>query len=333
MSKFFIFNIDKYKIILHNSSYGFLDVKFCWCNVCPKLQTQIKDTAQVRNVLKRIDYEIRLKDGAVVDTCLIYLPCKNGVCEVSALFNLIKEILFIHFCFSITEISNKLGIEFNESQKQQLFLKAVRNTSQHTAQGELGELLLFALLEAYYDAPKILTKMSLKSSRRVPYHGADGVHAQFHQGELRLYFGESKLHDAFDGAKNDAISSISKCFEQDKYEFEFDKIETHIDFPNIDKDLKDLILNLTNPFNNHSIQNDILHTPCFIGFTEASIFSDTDDEYLENYKAMANNHVTSFYKTVQHKNLSPCKTPLLLLPFSSVEEVVKQFIEYMGIAK
>ncbi|MGE4317735.1 MAG: DUF1837 domain-containing protein [Deferribacterales bacterium] len=333
MGNFFIFNIDKYKIILHNSSYGFLDVKFCWCNVCPKLQTQIKDTTQVRNVLQRIDHEVMLKDGTVVDTCLIHLPCNNGVCEVSELFNLIKEILFIHFCFSITEISNKLGIEFNESQKQQLFLKAVRNTSQHTAQGELGELLLFALLETYYDAPKILTKMSLKTNRRMPYHGADGVHAQFHQGKLRLYLGESKLHEAFDGAKNDAISSIAECFQQDKYDFEFDKIETHIDFPNMDNDLKDLILNLTNPFNNQNIQNNILHTPCFIGFTDADIFSDTYDEYIKKYKEMANHHISSFYNTLQNKNLSPYKTPLLLLPFSSVEEVVKQFIKYMGITK
>lgn len=72
--------------------------------------------------------------------------------------------------------------------------------------GEGGELLLYALLEYIIGAPQILCKMALKTNSQMHVHGSDGVHAKFlPNGNLALYWGESKLHA-------NPSSAIDSCF-------------------------------------------------------------------------------------------------------------------------
>lgn len=71
--------------------------------------------------------------------------------------------------------------------------------------GEGGEFLLFALAEAVFQFTQILCKMSLKTSKAMHYHGADGVYASGDDdGYLNIYWGESKLY-------GDATSAITDC--------------------------------------------------------------------------------------------------------------------------
>ena len=42
--------------------------------------------------------------------------------------------------------------------------------------GELGELLLFCFLKTHLKAPKILSKLELKTSTQMYVHGSDGIH-------------------------------------------------------------------------------------------------------------------------------------------------------------
>lgn len=73
--------------------------------------------------------------------------------------------------------------------------------------GEGGELLLYLLLEAVLQIPQILCKMALKTSTEMHVHGSDGIHATLlPNGNLALYWGESKLYKSANGA-------IDACFE------------------------------------------------------------------------------------------------------------------------
>lgn len=76
--------------------------------------------------------------------------------------------------------------------------------------GEGGELLLFLLAERFLKLPQIICKMSLKSSRQMHYHGADGVYAGVgDNGILKLYWGESKIHGDAAGAIRDCLKSLA----------------------------------------------------------------------------------------------------------------------------
>ncbi|MFQ9716570.1 MAG: DUF1837 domain-containing protein [Blautia sp.] len=75
--------------------------------------------------------------------------------------------------------------------------------------GELGELLLFCFLESHLGAPKILTKLELKTSTSHYVNGADGVHfLKLEDGNYQLIFGESKTYTDMSRAIADAFESI-----------------------------------------------------------------------------------------------------------------------------
>ncbi len=77
--------------------------------------------------------------------------------------------------------------------------------------GELGELMLFSFLESDLKAPKILSKMELKTNPNMYVNGADGVHyLKLDTGDYQLIFGESKAYNDLFSGINNAIDSIYK---------------------------------------------------------------------------------------------------------------------------
>lgn len=295
------------------------------------LQPQLKNPHELKNVLREVPVSYKLSDGRVIKTLLVYLPTKDGVSYHSTLFEKIKEGILYNFVFSCAEIQKKLGVDDNKS-AEKLFEKAIRKISQHTAKGELGELLLFTLLDVYFKAPKILSKISLKTSRRMPVFGADAVHAQFHDGKLMLYLGESKLHADFKSAATKATNSIKSA--KEKYVDEFDLLDSYIDFPNINPKLEAELLELLDPFSSNDIAS-IIHSPCFIGFTEPGIISgaESEDEFLKKYKELARGYISDFFDKIEKQGVDINETTLLMLPFSCVDVLASEFIDYIGIEK
>ena len=297
-----------------------------------QLQTQLKNSQDIKSVLKRVEVTIDLANGIAVDTLLIYLPFTNGKYDTQSLFDVIKSSILANFVFTCTEIEKKLGVK-NTKAPEKLFQKAVRKLSQKTAHGELGELLLFTLLDVYIGAPKILSKITLKTSRQMPAFGADAVHAQYINGELRLYLGESKLHKSFNGAAAKAVTSITNALV--KYTDEFDAIDSHMDFPNLDPKLAENLIEILDPFTENdkaSIEN-ILHSPCFIGFADPHLIAFDENEFHDQYIELAKQHIDNFYNKLKSTDNELDKTILILLPFACTTELVKDFIKYMDIKK
>ncbi|WP_339736576.1 DUF1837 domain-containing protein [uncultured Sunxiuqinia sp.] len=75
--------------------------------------------------------------------------------------------------------------------------------------GELGELLLYSFLESHLNAPKILSKLELKTSTSHYVNGSDGVHfLKLNDGNYQLIFGESKTVADLTSAISEAFKSI-----------------------------------------------------------------------------------------------------------------------------
>lgn len=61
--------------------------------------------------------------------------------------------------------------------------------------GEGGEVILYSLLEGHLGAPKVLSKMEIKTSSQHYVHGSDGVHLlRTGDNSYQLVFGESKMY-------------------------------------------------------------------------------------------------------------------------------------------
>lgn len=82
----------------------------------------------------------------------------------------------------------------------------VRNES-----GEGGEVLLYFLAECVLQAPQLLCKMRLKTNPNVHVHGTDGIHGTLgREGDLTLYWGESKIKKDAGEAIKDCMNGLSK---------------------------------------------------------------------------------------------------------------------------
>lgn len=296
-----------------------------------RLQPQLQNREEIKLILREVTVSFELSDGRSITTLLVHLPIAEGGLDHEALFGAIKKGLLHNFVFSCSEVERKLGIESPES-AQELFEKAIRKLSQHTARGELGELILFTLLDVYFEAPKLLSKVSMKTNPKMPVFGADAVHGQFHDGKLTLYLGEAKLHKKFKPAAKDAAKSIKSAIE--KYEDEFDLLDSYMDFPNIDESLEVALLELLDPFSNNDL-SDLILSPCFIGFAEPDLIesSSSDEEFIDNYTELACDYIGDFFQKVEQQGIGIDETALLLLPFASVDELVEEFVAYIGIEK
>ena len=281
----------------------------------------------ISSCLQTIDYRASYK-GIRVDVLLTFIPFRNGCIDTASFLSLIKDQIITNFVITYKEIQKQYQRKDKIPGDKYLYNKAIRKITPYTAKGKLGELLLYLLLEKYFNAPKIFSKISNLDDVNTQVKGADAVHAQYEDNELFLYLGESKLWKSFGGASTSAVKSIRSTIQD--YQGEFDLIETNIDFPNITNELEKEIISILNPYECPE-KSPTIHTPCFIGF-DSSICRDlsSENEYQKRYTRAVQKRIDTFYSKAI-VNLDINKITLILLPFESIDDFTDQFISILGI--
>lgn len=75
--------------------------------------------------------------------------------------------------------------------------------------GEGGELLLYCFLETHLNAPKLLSKMELKTANNDYIKGSDGIHLlKIADNDYQIIYGESKMYANLTDGIREAISSL-----------------------------------------------------------------------------------------------------------------------------
>ncbi|WP_341878082.1 DUF1837 domain-containing protein [Defluviitalea saccharophila] len=105
---------------------------------------------------------------------------------------------------------------FNQARKK---FREVKENNDKGAGGELGELLLYLFLESHLKAPKLLSKMEIKTTRNQYVYGADGVHLYFTKDDegkpiYQFIIGESKIKNDILDASRIAFDSIKKTIDE-----------------------------------------------------------------------------------------------------------------------
>jgi len=198
--------------------------------------------------------------------------------------------------------------------------------------GEIGELILFLLLESA-GITKIVSKMRLKTSSEMPVFGADAIHIQVKNDELIFHFGEAKLYENFNQALDSALESIENLHGKQE-DLEFDIINKHIDRGKFEK-FTDQILEYLNPYFKHK-ENMKISYSIFIGY---------DWNILQDLTKRENNDLTIYLKNECQKDIPiRCKKitdkilsskikdrtfNFYLIPFQSVSDFRKSFLELL----
>ena len=157
---------------------------------------------------------------------LFTLKVKNNAFSYDELINELGNKLY-YFALSRKQI-NQLK---KEDKLNDLIKKAKSKLKDYTTNdGELGEILLYCFLESHLNAPKILTKLELKTNSNDYVKGADGVHLlKLNESDYQLVLGESKLNSDIKKGIYEAFGSINKLLKsKSKLEFEIDLINSEL---------------------------------------------------------------------------------------------------------
>jgi hypothetical protein len=240
-------------------------------------------------------------------------------------------------------IKNPIEMQTTVKHVQGRFKDATKNT------GEGGELLLYCFLEAHLGAPKILSKMELKTSNELYVNGSDGVHLlELEKGNYHLIFGESKMasdttdkDSSFRRGISAAFTSIKKLEDNGTYN-EIHLVDSNIMKETFDEDtikkLRDIMLPSAQ---NKSIKKQNAFG-IFVGYeidtTDWQIIDMTDGQFEQKVRSEVKKLVEDRYdhikKQIKEKGLEGYHFYFYALPFiknstTNIDHARKQIIEHI----
>ncbi|MDF9841474.1 MULTISPECIES: DUF1837 domain-containing protein [unclassified Paenibacillus] len=239
-------------------------------------------------------------DGSNTKINLHTLKIENNIFVYSELVEKLFDCI-VTYCLSRKELEiykNNKGI----------YVKAIQRLRKwENNDGELGEVLLYCFLESHLRAPKIFTKMELKTSPNDYVKGSDGVHVlQVDKNNFQLIFGESKLEKTFQRCLYDAFNSINDFITRNTNNIhdEIRLLNTHLEKESISPALYNVLKKIIIP---SAREEEIFKDNAFGIFAGFEITVDEDSRKLSNsefrkmIRAKIKSEVESQYSYIQKK--------------------------------
>lgn len=204
--------------------------------------------------------------------------------------------------------------------------------------GELGEMLLYILTEDLLKLPQLISKMTLKTSGKLHYQGADGVHFKYNESDdsLDLFWGESKMEKTI-------TSALSNCF---------GSIEPFLTDPNSydstqNRDLQLITSGLSDNINNKKLEDFLVNYfdlnsdfsnklnfkgICFIGFDVKDYPKNPKEKTTEELLDIFTIRLESWKKSIEtqiknYPQLNKFEINIFLMPFDSVDNMREEFLK------
>lgn len=278
-----------------------------------------------------------------------YITFADGVPTVQEFVEYLYDCL-IPYCLPKHKIKNALsGIDPNTEynrivrlgdEAKSLFIKA---KNQLESGGEPGELILYALLEWVLKAPRLVSKMYLKTNNNMPVHGTDGIHLGYDPVKdlLTVYFGESKIYQNFSSAADAAFTSIAELISNSgQISREIEILNNLSDLNSLDSAFQEKIAQYINPYStsNLTLNKKLVHA-CMLGFEYSAynrILKFEPDKVASAFEEKYRKRIGSACRVIERhygKRL-PVTTNLhlFLLPFPSLKDFRAAFYEKLGVA-
>lgn len=201
-------------------------------------------------------------------------------------------------------------------------LRKANNPNDYGAGGELGEILLYLFLENKLDAPKLLSKVELKTTVNQYVFGSDGVHLfQLDNKNFQLILGESKIKGILSKAVDEAFESIEKVSNNPDNELRL--IEKNILSESFDEATTEFIKSLIVPLKRDKTVDNAFGI--FLGYTldiDATQYSNSDFRNAVNEKLRNDlDEIASYIeKKINESGLTGYSFYFYILPFNKAKE-------------
>jgi hypothetical protein len=207
--------------------------------------------------------------------------------------------------------------------------------------GELGELSLYMFLESKEEAPQILSKMSLKTSGNMHFHGSDAVHMKINDnGSIILYLGESKAHKTLNKSIKACLKSIGDFYFDElvdgrtQFDFDLKLVKQNMDVK--DEELREFLQKLLNPWEGGK-ENLYYVNACFIPF-EIPQLNELDKHNAQEaqgqlnklYETCMQEIVQELTKLLEKSNNKGLLFHFFFVPFPDIDAVKSSFRKMLG---
>lgn len=207
--------------------------------------------------------------------------------------------------------------------------------------GEFGEMLLYILVQEILKLPQLISKMTLKTSGKLHYQGADGIHVKYEESDdsLSLYWGESKMEKTVNNALKHCFESLQGFLLDAKGHDSTQTRDLHLISSN-------LIENTNNPkleeilvryFDlNDDLSNKLNYKGvCFVGFDDDEYPNSPLEKVTADLVAVFQNKIEKWLKTTskhikKHVDLEKFEIHVFIIPFPSVQEFRDHFLKMLG---
>jgi len=289
------------------------------------------------NIFDKVEHENSI-DGVDVNLHFKYLQFDpNGKPKIDLLVNTLLNYA-THYCFS----SQKRDIEdefarnklMNEAKK--LFRKwkeeDITDNNQPKS-GEVGEMILWLLMEVVLEAPQVVSKMDLKTNPKLEVFGSDGIHIDISEEDiLNIYFGEAKFYNNISGALDSAFQSIEDFHLNSMDVHEFNLVTTHYKYLNNNQQDK-VYKFITGEIEAHEVK---INHACLIGYDwdeYKKLDSDKRKEFIKNFTITYQEETKRLTKLIQSRfdkfSKKEFAFEVFFIPFKSVQELRTAFNELL----
>lgn len=289
-------------------------------------------TAVAESFLKLFYHEIAdLKIGHSNKLNLFILRIESNRFTYETLVQQLYD-LIITFALSRTETER---LKESPGQKYKLACEKLRN--HFSNEGELGEVLLYSFLEAHLKAPKLLTKLELKTSPNDYVKGADGVHLlKLGTNNFQIVFGESKLYSNLDSGIDEAFKSIREFLDlkKNKIGYEANLLTSQLLKESVDEETYKYLRSIIIPTEREEDIELDNSFGIFLGFEhecseeEKRLDNNAFRDLVKNrIKTIANEAMIKIEKKMNDSSLTGYNFYVYLMPFTELELTRKEIIK------
>lgn len=199
--------------------------------------------------------------------------------------------------------------------------------TKNTSASDYGEAMLFLILDYFFDIPKFVTKVRLRTAEKMPVFGFDCAHVSLENDEICLWLGEAKFKDDFSGAVSDAFKSVSNFLTLATMQAQVRLLFPHVEVnKDLDPSIYDALRKITSeilPVGSFKIRIPII----LATNSEVVKAAKTKQELLATLEAECSKRLA----TLANKNwglLENVTLDFILLPLKNKDDLVKELLSY-----